>query len=578
VKDYCAIAAEYVRAVLADEIPACRNTKFACERARRDHARGDSWEFVFNPAEATRVCDFIECLRHTKSAVSTKGGEQIALLNFQVFALTEIFGWLRRGSGRRRFKRVWMEMGKGNGKSTLCAGIALYLGFCDREEGSDVLCTASVREQARIVLDTARQMAQQDAKLCRDLGLTVQANDILQPETQSRLRALSAKATSVEGVSLHGAILDEVHAQRGRELYDCLSTQTTKRGNSLFVMVTTAGNDSAGVAHELHQYAEDVLNQVAEADTDFILLYGTDPDDAWDSPLSWQKSNPAWGVSVDPATMQAEADRAKHMPSERQAFRVFHLSEWLLNGGDEAFLDYNRVRDCYDKALLEEPFKDQPAVFGADFANKVDLVSLVRVHVKKVGKRDHYYVFAKNWLPRQTLAESSVSQLRGWAETGQLIATPGGVHDTDAIEDTIMEEWNKCKVRDYTYDPAFASTITLHLKRRTDNPDAFVEATQFARSMTEGMNLLKELVVDGRLHTNSQVLLWCLGNLMFRCVGLNFLMPARPKDRSKKIDCAVALIMALKSAALCPLGESLTEENPYAKRGIIFLEGGAPWT
>jgi phage terminase large subunit-like protein len=131
VKDYCAIAAEYVRAVLADEIPACRNTKFACERARRDHARGDSWEFVFNPAEATRVCDFIECLRHTKSAVSTKGGEQIALLNFQVFALTEIFGWLRRGSGRRRFKRVWMEMGKGNGKSTLCAGIALYLGFCD---------------------------------------------------------------------------------------------------------------------------------------------------------------------------------------------------------------------------------------------------------------------------------------------------------------------------------------------------------------------------------------------------------------------------------------------------------------
>lgn len=573
VKDFIQIAASYSQAIISGEIPACQWTIAACERARRDHARqleDPQWGFRFSPDAANRVCRFIEQLRHTKSSVSTKADETIELLPWQVFILTEIFGWLRKDNGTRRYRRSYIEVGKGNGKSTLAAGIALYMAFCDGEGGADVLCAASMKEQARIVLDTARQMSQKDKNLCKHLGIKTQAHDILQAATQSRMRALPAKASSVEGVSLHCAILDELHAQRGRALYDCLSTATTKRGNSLFAMVTTAGNDCAGIAFELHQFIERLLNQEVEADTFFAILYGIDPADSWDAPIAWQKANPSWGVSVDPSVMAEEASRAAHMPGERQAFRVFHLSEWLMNGGEESFLDFNVVRQCYDKSLNEDEFKDQPCVLGADFANKIDLCSLVRVHNRSVNGKTHFYVFSKNWMPEQTVKNSPVSSLRGWVETGQLISTAGNVVDFDAIEETIVQEWGKCAPRDFNYDPMQAGMLVTHLKRRTEKWDAFVEITQFAKNMTDGMNLLQEIAVDGRLHTNSQVLLWCLANLMHRRFGLHFISPARPKDASKKIDAAVALVMALKSCAACPLDES-DSGSPYLKRGIIFI-------
>src|SRR5207249_3429972 len=136
----------------------------------------------------------------------------------------------------------------------------------------------------------------------------------IQPSSQSKMAALPAKSTSVEGIQPSLAILDEVHAQRGRELYDCLSTAAAKRASGLLLMVTTAGNDSAGLGYELSQFSEQLLNQELEDDTFFVLLYGVDSDDAWDDPKTWQKANPSWGISVDPVAIAAECQSAKHMP------------------------------------------------------------------------------------------------------------------------------------------------------------------------------------------------------------------------------------------------------------------------
>jgi phage terminase large subunit-like protein len=91
------------------------------------------------------------------------------------------------------------------------------------------------------------------------------------------------------------------------------------------------------------------------------------------------------------------------------------------------------------------------------------------------------------------------------------------------------------------------------------------------------MNLLQEIVADGRLHTNSAVLLWCLGNLRAQHGGLHFTWPVRPKDRQLKIDAAVALVMALKSIVACPLEESIKNESVYARRGVVVLDADYRW-
>jgi phage terminase large subunit-like protein len=386
----------------------------------------------------------------------------------------------------------------------------------------------------------------------------------------------NACSTSVEGVQPSLAILDEVHAARGRELYDTLSTACGKTANGLLLMVTTAGNDSSGLGYEMSEFVSSLLNQECEADTFFALVYGTDPKDEWDNPLAWQKANPSWGVSVDPVALEAEAKTAKLMPGARNAFRIFHLSEWIANGADNTFLDFNAVRACYDKDLNEDDFKEQPAVFGCDLASKLDLCSTVSVHARKKDRDTHFYVFSTNWMPSHAVANSNVAALRTWVETGQLVVTPGAVTNQDDVEEEIFQQWKKCKARDMNYDPAQATMMMTHLKNRTGNYDSFIEVTQFNRNMTDGMNLLQEIVADGRLHTNSPVLLWCLSNLRAQHGGLHFVWPVRPKDRQLKIDAAVALVMALKSIVACPLDESLNE-SPYAKRGIVFLDPNYRW-
>jgi phage terminase large subunit-like protein len=573
--DFLAIARQYAADILSGTIPSCAETKAAIERAQRDHARtDDAWAYRFDEVRALRACRFISNLRHVKSSISTKAGEKIVLLPWNVWLLTELYGWVRKDTSARRWKKAWVQVGKGNGKSTLAGCIAAYDAFVMGEGGADVLCAASQREQATIVLDSARSMLLRDKEMCKKLGLEVLARQIVQRGTQSKMRALPAKATSVEGVQPSLAILDEVHAARGRELYDTLSTACAKRASGLMLMVTTAGNDSSGLGYEMSEFVSSLLNQECEADTFFALVYGTDPKDEWDNPLSWRKANPSWGVSVDPVALEAEAKTAKLMPGARNAFRIFHLSEWLANGADNTFLDFNAVRACYDKDLCEDAFKEQHAVFGCDLASKLDLCSVVRVHARKKERDTHFYVFSTNWMPSQAVANSNVAALRTWVETGQLVVTPGAVTNQDDVEEEIFQQWNKCKPRDMNYDPAQATMMMTHLKNRTGDYDSFIEVTQFNRNMTDGMNLLQEIVADGRLHTNSPILLWCLSNLRAQHGGLHFVWPVRPRDRQLKIDAAVALVMALKSVVACPLEET---PSPYVSRGVILLDPNYRW-
>jgi phage terminase large subunit-like protein len=195
--DFIAIARQYEDDILSGAIPACMETRAAIERARHDHARSDeAWAYRFDDAAAIRACRFMGNLRHVKSAISTKAGEFVVLLPWQIWFVTELYGWVRKDTGNRRWKKAWVQVGKGNGKSTLAGCIAIYDAFIFGANGNDVLCAASQREQATIVLDSAREMLLRDRELCKKVGLIVQARKILQKSTQSEMRALPASKVS----------------------------------------------------------------------------------------------------------------------------------------------------------------------------------------------------------------------------------------------------------------------------------------------------------------------------------------------------------------------------------------------
>src|SRR5262250_1906647 len=103
-------------------------------------------EFWFDEAAAQRAVDFFsECLVHIKGE---RAGQPFVLEPWQEHDIVRpLFGWKRRDDPdltrcTRRYREVYIEVPKKNGKSTLAAGIGLYLLFSDGEVGAEVYSAA----------------------------------------------------------------------------------------------------------------------------------------------------------------------------------------------------------------------------------------------------------------------------------------------------------------------------------------------------------------------------------------------------------------------------------------------------
>lgn len=237
---YTTTARHYAEAVVAGEIPACRWVKFACRRQLDDLARfkGKASPYRFNPRlrdregrgfhPADNLCAFIERLPHVKGPLA---GERIKLEPWQVFILTTVFGWVKP-DGKRRFRRSYIEVPRGNAKSTLSSAVALHMLAADGEGGAEVYSLATTRDQARIVFGDAQTMARKSPGFRSRFGVEVGAHNMHVLPTGSKFEALSAEGSTLDGLNIHFGCVDELHAHKTRTVYDVVETGTGKRDNS----------------------------------------------------------------------------------------------------------------------------------------------------------------------------------------------------------------------------------------------------------------------------------------------------------------------------------------------------------
>ena len=565
-RDHVAGMNTYCDDVLSGKISACRLVKCAVQRHRDDLLRVGSPEFpfYFSPKHANRVCTFLELLKHVQGSLADT---RLKLERWQQFILCSVFGWLRVSTNVRRFRRAYICVPKGSGKTLLAAGIALYCAFCDlpKEGGSDCIATANSLQQSKLVLGTAQSMLRKDKKLTAKLGVEVRANDIVQAESVSKCRGFSKNAAALEGVSLHAGILDELHAAKDRATFDSLSTSTAKREQSLLFVITTSGlGDISSVGYEVDGFCRRVLEREDGANDDsfFGCIWTIDPEleERWDSVEAMEMAMPNLDVSVNRSVLLEEANRAKQIPSQIASYKAKYLNVWASSASEEPFLTHEQIRKCYTQ-LNEAEFIGQECVYGLDLASRLDLCAAVRTHMRRIDGQVHFYAFAKAWLPSATVAKSSNASYRGWIAQKFLVETQGSITDLDVIEEFLMSEFERYRLRDLSFDPLQSNQLITHLSKRTKKPDGtFCEVTQFAKYLTVGMTELEHAVAAGRLHTNSPVLIWCLSNLRAKRVSTGLCYPVRPKDLSQKIDLAVALCMSLRSCAVVPLDESKKPE------------------
>mgnify|MGYP000494865515 FL=1 len=545
-RDYCGIARQYAADVLGGKIPACKWVKLAADRQLADLKTyaGSRSPYVFDENEANRVCKFIELLTHTKGELA---GTRIHLEPWQVFILTTVFGWLRRADGGRRYRRAYVEVSRGNGKSTLCSGIGLYCLLADREGGAEVYSFATTRDQAKIVFGDAKVMAERNAPLRNKFGLQVLANALYVPTSNSTFQAKSAEGSTLDGLNTHLAIIDELHAHKTRAVYDVVETSTGKRKNSLMFVITTAGFDTSGICYEVRTMVTKVLEKSVVDETQFGIIYGLDEGDDWTTVEALEKANPNWGISVRPEIITSLMKKAIALPSAVNNFKTKHLNIWC--SASSAWMDM-QAWEAGEINVDRSDFEGQPCYIGLDVGAKNDVTA--KVLLFPVGKS--FVVFADFYLPEAAVEKSTNSQYRGWVEEGWITQSGGAMTDLARIEEDIRDDLSRFDVKGIAYDPWNA----LQLATNLGNDGApMVEYRNTVQNFSDPMKSLEALVQDKRVnHDGNPVLRWMMGNVVAKLDAKDNIFP-RKERYENKIDGVVALIMALG------ISNTSEEANPF---------------
>lgn len=555
---YSDIARRYARRVVDGAAPACEHVRAVCRRALHEWQhppRGLRW----SPQSVARVCEFVELLPEIKGA---RAGQCLQLSDWQVFLLAQTFGWLR-DNGQRRYRRCYIEVPRGNGKSTLSAAVGLYMLCADGEPGAECYSFAVTRDQARIVFDTAREMARRSSHLQSALGVTVSQHNLHVLATASKFEPRSSDADSLEGLNTHFACIDELHAHKSRSVYDVVETSMGKRTNNLLWVITTAGVDRSSVCYELHRHVRAIAaGQIAD-DQQFGLVYTIDPGDDWTSEGAVVKANPNYGVSVMPDVVRSLQAKAMAVPSAQASFRTRHLNEWV--SARETWLDMRAWESCADPAMAMDDFAGEPCWIGVDLAERTDISCAAFVFRSFSGNGDPvFHAFVRHYLPRQTIERGENAHYRGWHAAGWITASGDASTDQRRIRDDIIAAADRHSVQAVLYDPAYASQMIRELQ------DAGVPCIAMRPSVlnySEPMKTLEALVLERRFrHNGDPVLAWMAANVAVRRDDKDNVYPVK-ESYSAKIDGIIAIISALAGASQAPAESA----SVYESRGLAWI-------
>lgn len=410
----------------------------------------------------------------------------------------------------------------------------------DDEGGAEVFSAATTRDQARIVFNDSKSMVEKSKGL-QARGVKTSAHAIYQQDTSSTFKALSRdQGGNLDGLNVHCAIVDELHAHKTRDVWDVLETATGARSQPLILAITTAGFNRAGICYEQRAYTIKLLNKSSQDDEYFGIIYTTDDGDDWADEKTWIKANPNWGSSVNPEDIARKARKALEMTSAQNNFLTKHLNIWV--NADTSWMDMKHWDSCANDIHIDDKkFADLPCWIAVDLSVKNDIASAA-ILFKDGGD---YYLFVKNYLNEDAAEDGRNSQYYGWSEDGYITLTPGNITDFSYIEEDIKVLCKQYKVQEVIFDPWQASYI---IQRLQDEGIKAVEYRQTVQNMSEPMKEFEALVFQKKLHHNGNpVLTWMVSNTVAHTDAKENIYP-RKQFRENKIDAVVATIMAIGRA------------------------------
>ena len=513
----------------------------------------------FDVDAARRAVTAIESFKHTKGRW---GGSFIRLAAWQkLWVILPVFGFLwhdpELGRPVRVVRACWIEVPRKNGKSTLSSGIGLALLLADRETGAEVYAAAGSLEQAKRVFDDAKRMAQ-TSKAVKGRA-EVLTSVIRVPRTGGVFRALSRIAETAHGLNVSGAVVDEVHVHKSRDLIDAIETGTGARDQPLIVFITTADDAKEGsIYDEKHSYTRKVAENVVTDPAHYGVIWAADEaDDPFDE-ATWRRANPGLGTSPTLAYLRREANKAQATPSYYPTF--LRLS---LNIREKASTRWIDLRQWDQRAGMvdEAALKGRRAWGGLDLSAVSDLSSWqLIVESKQPGVEVE--ILSRFWLPSERLEDLQRHlqvPLAQWVREGFISLTEGDAIDYDTIEKQVLADCKTFDVQWIGYDRMFAGQLVQNVDRETKRG---VKVTPIAQTFLglgpASKELDRLLKTDAVRHGGHPVLRWMAGCVETIADGNDNYRPTKP-DRMKsqaRIDGVAATVMGLDGYLRRPKAKS----------------------
>ena len=517
----------YAKRIASGDLPAGKWHRLACERHLRDlkESEAGNSRFVFDTKLANRAFGIFALCRHYKGEW---GGRPIKLEPWQKFVVGSIMGWVDSETGRRKYRHSFVELPRGNGKSTLAGGFLLMFAFFLNEPGAESYSVATKKEQARIPFWAARQMLLRSPALKEHVDSPIGKYNVHSSITESKMEALGSDANTLDGLRPFFVCLDEVHKIQHQDLVDVMESGMGTRQDPHMFEITTAGDDDQSVYGQHALLSQRVLDGTIELDEWFAFIASADPDDDWTIEATWRKANPNYGVSVKPDFIRSEVKVALANPQQQPRVRRLYLGQKVQ--ALEGYFSLDDWKACPDLPDDDE-LRKHPCWIGLDLSSSIDVTAAVLVWKlpnDEIAVKPHF------WLPADNLSDRSH---RDRVPYDQMVpkwlnVTEGNTVDRPTVRRRVRDLAKLWKTKAVCYDPWHAPELVQALQ--DEDGVKCTPIPQGYQMLSPAMKDLQALILKRRIrHDRNPLMQIMVSNVVPRWDEKGNVMPSKKRSRGR---------------------------------------------
>lgn len=530
---------EYWEAIEGGEVVSQKVRKVYAKLAER--IKNPTGQWVFDNDRANHAVDFIE--RYCKHSKGKWGGKPFLLELWQKAFVAASFGFVHKETGLRQYTEVLLIVARKNGKSTLAAAIGLYLMVADGEAGAEVYSAATKKDQAKIIWLEAKRMVKKSPVLSRRIKALV--SEMVAERYDAVFKPLGSDSDTLDGLNVHGALIDELHAIKDKNIYDVIVDGTSARDQPFVLITTTAGTVREGIYDEKYEDATKLIDGIEgfEDERTLCIIYELDKAEEWKDAECWKKANPALGTIK---SKEALANKVKRALADSKKVKNLLCKDFnIRETSTETWLSFDELNN--EETFNVAKLKPKYGIGGVDLSRAVDLTAAKVIFMVKGDP--HIYVLQMYWLPEDTLedrAQEDHIPYDKWLERGLLRTTEGTKVHPKYVTQWFLEVQKQYGIYlPYIGYDAWSAEYWVDEMSGYFGKNAMIPIHQGKRTLSAPMYALRaEFQARNIVYNNNPIDKWCLSNTVVDMDKNGNIQPDKGQNKRQRIDGAAALLDA----------------------------------